>query len=389
MFKYIFELGQNPELSIAELNSILGQDKLLENYDKIAIYSSEKEIDTLVLQNKIGGTIKIMKVVGEIPYPNEKSEELTIYLSKALEEAFSEEFFNKTKIDFGISIFNLRNRKSINIKTLLKNFKKFLKNSLNTSSRFVNISFENPKTSTIYKAQLAKKGLDLNIIGCTKNILIAKGISIQNIDDYRLRDYEKPARDSRIGMLPPKLAQIMINLAEPAQSLIDPFCGTGTILYEGMLMGKTMIGSDNNPDMIKASKINCEFIEQEFNTDPVQKIFLKDARFIKEEEVNEKLDGIATEGFLGPAVSQIPYPDKIKSNYKEIKDLYVSWLKNSKKFIKKGGKIVFCLPDYSKNIEGPLKDILNETGLILKEKYLYKRVDQIVGRLICVVEIKI
>jgi tRNA G10 N-methylase Trm11 len=387
MFKYIFELGQNHELSIAELISILGKENFTENHDKIAIFEFKEEIDTSSLQNQLGGTIKIMKVIGEIPYPKENDEELTIYLSKTLENAFSDEYFDKTKIDFGISIFNLRNRKSINIKTLLKKFKLFLKNSLNTSSRFVNVGFENPKTATVYKAQLAKKGLDINIIGCSKNILIAKGLSIQNIDSYRLRDYEKPARDARIGMLPPKLAQIMINLAgDNVNKIFDPFCGTGTILYEGMLMGKKMLGSDINPDMIKASKINCDFIEQEFNTVPVEKIFQKDATKINEKDIEKGIDAIVTEGFLGPALSQTPRPEKIKSNYEEIQRLYLAWIKNIKGTVKNGGKIIFCLPDYSNKIESPLFDILGKTGLKLKEKYLYKRADQVVGRLICVTE---
>lgn len=389
MFKYIFELGQNKELSQAELKALLGENALIESFDKISIFEINKEINSQKFQDKLGGTIKIMKVVGEIPYPNEKDEELTIYLSQSLEKIFANEYFDKTKIDFGISFFNLRNRKSINTKTLLKNFKLFLKNSLNTSSRFVNIGFENPKTATIYKAKLAEKGLDINIIGCSKNILIAKGVSIQNIDAYRLRDYEKPARDARIGMLPPKLAQIMINLTgNNVNKIFDPFCGTGTILYEGMLMGKEMLGSDINPDMVKASKINCKFIEQKFNTISPIKIFEKDARKIEKNEIDCKLDAVVSEGYLGPALSKSPNPEKIMSNYKEIQALYSSWISNIKQFIKPKGKLIFCLPHYSEKFHTPLKQIIEKTDLKLIEKYLYKRADQVVGRLICITEKK-
>jgi tRNA G10 N-methylase Trm11 len=52
-------------------------------------------------------------------------------------------------------------------------------------------------------------------------------------------------------MIPPKLAQVMINLARRDEAdfqdkiLFDPFCGSGTILMEAYLMGiKNIIGSD-------------------------------------------------------------------------------------------------------------------------------------------------
>jgi hypothetical protein len=53
---------------------------------------------------------------------------------------------------------------------------------------------------------------------------------VQNIDGYSERDYGKN-RDMQIGMLPPKLAQIMINISSPlplgeglgVRAFYDPF----------------------------------------------------------------------------------------------------------------------------------------------------------------------
>ena len=36
-----------------------------------------------------------------------------------------------------------------------------------------------------------------------------------------IRDQNRPKRDARVGMLPPKLAQIMINLANPEAGSLD------------------------------------------------------------------------------------------------------------------------------------------------------------------------
>src|SRR5581483_12120222 len=43
--------------------------------------------------------------------------------------------------------------------------------------------------------------------------IIARTTEVQDIDSYTLRDRGRPKRDARVGMMPPKLAQIIINLA--------------------------------------------------------------------------------------------------------------------------------------------------------------------------------
>ncbi|MBR0061499.1 MAG: hypothetical protein IJP68_08465, partial [Selenomonadaceae bacterium] len=53
-----------------------------------------------------------------------------------------------------------------------------------------------------------------------------KVIGVQDIDAYAKRDQARPARDAKVGMLPPKLAQILINLCgplEPGATILDPF----------------------------------------------------------------------------------------------------------------------------------------------------------------------
>ena len=63
---------------------------------------------------------------------------------------------------------------------------------------------------------------------------------------------DKPYRDMRRGMLPPKLARSLVNLAIGAKSpsdmtILDPFCGTGTVLMEAMLLGTHVVGTDLAP----------------------------------------------------------------------------------------------------------------------------------------------
>jgi tRNA G10 N-methylase Trm11 len=72
--------------------------------------------------------------------------------------------------------------------------------------------------------------------------------------DYRLHD-TKPYRTS--SSLPARLARALVNLvAPPAHSILDPFCGTGSILLEAGALGLISFGMDNNIKMAGMSRRN-------------------------------------------------------------------------------------------------------------------------------------
>ena len=132
------------------------------------------------------------------------------------------------------------NKKSL--KNELNNIKKTLKQN-EISSRFVNKDFKNLSSAQILWEKLDIKKTDFNTI-CTDNeVYTWTTIWIQDINAYSKRDYGK-SRDMQIGMLPPKLSQIMINISG-GKNIYDPFCGLGTILIESQYMWNTEIyGSD-------------------------------------------------------------------------------------------------------------------------------------------------
>ncbi len=58
----------------------------------------------------------------------------------------------------------------------------------------------------------------------------------------------------------PRYTRALINLARVKRGakILDPFCGTGTILLEGSLMGMDMHGSDLDERMLRASETNLK-----------------------------------------------------------------------------------------------------------------------------------
>lgn len=381
MTLYAFQLGRKRALCLAELVAQFGEKSIVESGYETAIFDIPEPKDAQALQDRLGGTIKVMKVVGEIgnnPLP-------------AIEEVLLKELEDKSgKIQFAITSHN---KKENNLRQLLTSSKKIIK-TLGLNCRFVNNPpNKNPKPSAIYKAKVIEKGLDLNIIHTDRKKYLGYSVAIQNIDAYSKRDFDKPCRDAKCGMLPPKLAQIMINLAGPnVKTIYDPFCGTGTVMMEGMLMPRIrgVVGSDIEPRMVEFSHKNCTWLVQNFGTDTPFRAFERDARFITKECLGEKVDAIITEGYLGTPVSSLPSPEQREITFRELSNLHLNWLKAVSQIT--NAPVVMCVAafrDGKSTYHLPrLSEIVQTSGYEIKSQFLYDRPDQIVARDIIVLEKK-
>ena len=65
----------------------------------------------------------------------------------------------------------------------------------------------------VTKNLLLEKGAEICIIGGKEKVYTAKTLVVQDFEDYGRRDYQRPVRDEQQGMIPPKVAQIMLNLS--------------------------------------------------------------------------------------------------------------------------------------------------------------------------------
>jgi tRNA (guanine10-N2)-dimethyltransferase len=75
--------------------------------------------------------------------------------------------------------------------------------------------------------------------------------------------------------MPAKLARCMVNLAEPKtqELVLDPFCGTGSMLIEAAFTGCRVLGLDAQSRMVKGSRRNLAY----FDIDP-EGLVVGDAR---------------------------------------------------------------------------------------------------------------
>lgn len=117
-----------------------------------------------------------------------------------------------------------------------------------------------------------------------------------------VRHDAKPYRTS--SSLPSRLARALVNLVSPpACSILDPFCGTGSILLEAQSLGLAVYGVDKNTKMVGMSRRNLRHYGY----------------------AGEVLPGDAQEcqQTAGAIVTDLPYGRLLKSNYASLAAIFV------------------------------------------------------------------
>ena len=196
------------------------------------------------------------------------------------------------------------------------------------------------------------------------------------------RDMEKPVRRESLAIAP-RLAKIMINLAglKQGDKLLDPFCGVGTVLQEGLLQGMTVVGIDRDEKAIKGAEENMKWFE--FSKDDYLLINF-DSTKVNIPEVS----GVATEPDLGEVLKKIPTKGKAEKTLKNFERLIVQVINNIKGNV--SGKIVFTSPYIrigKKRLACDIENICSRTGYNLIGKGIPEfRENQVVGRMIWVLE---
>src|SRR5207247_323255 len=106
---------------------------------------------------------------------------------------------------------------------------------------------------------LLTKGVELLLMPTGAAWSLARTVALQPFEEFGQRDFGRPGFDAASGMLPPKVALMMLNLSGiPREgAMLDPFCGSGTILMEAFVQGYANItGSDISAAAAESTKKN-------------------------------------------------------------------------------------------------------------------------------------
>lgn len=383
--KIWFITGSFPQLSAAEIAAVLNLSK--KNYyfrEPILIADIEMTAPEDLI-TRLGGSVKIARQIGEI-----EEEELTSFLAKILEE-------KKGKIVFGINFYSddpVR-QNAIRVEKWEKNVKMILRQK-GLNARYIYKNEPTLSSAVVKHNDLLKKGAEFIILREKKKFVIAQTIAVQPFEDWGERDFGRPARDNLSGMLPPKVARIMINLAavEPKkETLLDPFCGSGTIIAEAALMGfKKIIGSDISAKAIADTESNLKWLNKR------QPIKLESVE-LKQFDVSElskrvaKVDVIITEPYLGPPRKGNEPQLVLNKQIHELTKLYSLALHEFTKILNPQGIIIMIIPRFRSRsgwLTIDIADEIKKIGLVAEPFskienrenvfLLYARENQLVGR---------
>ncbi|MBR0460723.1 DNA adenine methylase [Candidatus Saccharibacteria bacterium] len=397
--KYLAVIGRNKVLSLAELESLYG--KVHDLGGGCASFESADNVNI----DRLGGCMKLARLI----------EKPLMEWLMGLPEG---------KITLGVSDYS-RGATGRSVKAEAIKLKKILVRH-GRSVRVVLGEGAVLSTATVLHNGLGRGSSGRKVELIRLDGKWYAGCGVQDIDAYTRRDQARPARDAKVGMLPPKLAQILVNLCgllPEGARVLDPFCGTGVVLQEALLMGYQVYGTDIDERMIRYTEKNLEWLmsrnKEAYFVGRVQNpcrhrgfgAISRAAALRNTHEIassvsvgsatefvwEQPVDAVACEAYLGPPLKTVPTEIELKEIQQEINSLLSATLKNLSKQLKSGTPVVMAVPAWLRpNGEYEGLNLLDETDnlgynvkkFVSRGRLLYHREGQVVAREIIVLRKK-
>lgn len=384
-------LGRQPAIGLAELESLYNAENLK------LVGSGAVSIDVPhgdVAFNRLGGAMKLAKILTVINATD--WQEIEDYLVKHLPDHVCCIAEGKLTLGLSASGFNI-NPKRINTTGLV--LKKVVK-ATDRSCRIVpNKSAELSSAQVLHNKLFTSHNWELLLVRDGKQTYLAQTTNVQDIEAYGARDQARPMRDAKIGMLPPKLAQTLINLANPSESstVLDPFCGTGVVLQEALLMGFNAYGTDIDERMVEYSQANLDWLVRTYvNQMPNSS---QDLTISSKYSFNvgdatsfswQAFDSIASETYLGRPFSAPPAQEVLRKVMSDVDAIHKKFLQNVASQTKSGFRMCLAVPAWRTKYGFTHLKMLDNLGdlgytrAVFKTAgtgdMIYHRPDQVVGR---------
>lgn len=403
-------LGRQPALGLAELESLYGRGKIKPIGTKAVIV----DVDPCLLAfDRLGGSTKFTKLLTSLATTDWKQiEKFLVQVSPDHSQQMPE-----GKMRLGLSAIGF----DVDLKQLHSSglaLKKAIKKTGRNVRYVPNQELELNTAQILHNQLTGPTGWELVMIRDNDQTLIAQTVKAQDIVSYTKRDRDRPKRDARVGMLPPKLAQIIINLAagevpedklqsicdipagEPIplqyldQVVLDPFCGTGVIIQEALLMGYGVYGTDINRRMVDYTVENTKWLTDHFPT------AAENTQFENADATQYKwprqFDLVASETYLGRPFTTKPSSEILAQTMSECNLIIKKFLKNIHGQLKSGTRLCIAIPAWQiepnqlKHL--PLIDQIDELGYnrvsfehARDADLVYFRQDQFVARQLLVI----
>ena len=397
MNRFLFVLGSNWRLSLAELDNYLrnsqNKGKIIDYSANIAIVEFEiLEKDRyyvnklMEMQFILGGSQKIAKIYDFIdiktiyeafPFNIEKYKSVQKTRDKILnvikniiigKEAIFPNVYES--MFFAISIYPNLYDEEYYSKILVKHFLPFLNKEIkeillekgSEKTLYYQYPEKNIKSGTlnpifphhIIKYNLLKENRAEIIFGFSEEgVYIARTFTTDDPNFKRKIDEEKPYKEFK-SAISPKLSLILLNFLNlfgkrHNKKILDPFVGNGTIALFGTLQDFQVYSSDNNEQKIVNTRQNLvwllELLEEEIPSHINKRILKLDARKLSNFFEPEFFDGICTEPELAPFFLEKPYYNQVRDLIDDkLEPLYDQFFSEAYKILKPNCRISLIAP---------------------------------------------
>jgi tRNA G10 N-methylase Trm11 len=367
---FSFVLGRESDLCLAELVQVVNADKLtcepLAGSPSFVVMNCEGFTETHF--SRCGGLIKYGPIrdvaLGAV---DRTVADLVIATAK-----------KANRLHFGISVYPASpgvTRKTLTewqerMNLLGLSIRQSLKKE-KVSTRFVTSTEPQLSSVVVAKNKLVEEnGLEVLIGIEDKQAWVGSTSAVQDFEGFARRDMGRPSRDDVAGMLPPKLARTMLNLAgvtiDKSTTVLDPFCGSGTMVQEALLLGAgKALGSDASDKAVADAQANIEWLVGDQVVTGEYRLEQVDAGELHRWLPADFVDVVATEPFLGdPVRGRMSREDVIKRQA-ELSELYDRAFESIAKVVKPEGRLVIAFPVLMER-RVPLPPAMGKRWTILK-----------------------
>jgi tRNA G10 N-methylase Trm11 len=384
-------LGRQPALGLAELESLYGAKNVRSVGDSFALVDAEVDF------SRLGGTVKAANYLTTLE--TVKPEKVFEYWRKEIAANLSN--FPEGKLKIGVSLYGY-SLPVPKINAHMLSLKKVVKNAGRSVRIIPNAEPELSSAQTYHNQLTSPLGMEMVFIREGSETILGQVSHVQDINAYRRRDHERPKRDTYVGMLPPKLAQIIINLAAGDKTsgvVLDPFCGTGVLLQEAALMTYEVYGSDVEEKMVRYTRDNLNWLKEKGTRTQIEFSFYLEAADATEHIWRKPIDIVACEGYLGHPFANEPSKEALKETIQTSNVIMKKFLQNISAQLEPGTRLCIAAPAWHVKDQVhhlPVLETIQTFGFeqILFQTaestdLIYRRDDQVVGRELVVLTKKI
>ena len=335
----IFANGELSRLELVAVLRKLGLDYRMESYE--GSFCILEANDLAKTAKYLGGSFKIGEMVAEASDENLFLEKL--YATKMFE-------WLDEKAPWGLSLYGINNDLDPefvqDVQSLVA--EKVKEAGARKAKKVLpDITDVNEGIRELSSGIVAEKNvIDVQLLKSKDSMFLAATIATIPSISFQERDLKRPYQNATIS-LSPRIARTLVNvtMVNEGQTLLDPFCGTGTILMEAALLNINVIGFDKDSQKIWGTVQNMKWLRSTGRISKnvyakLQRRNARDLRFLG----RDGIDAIATEPILLPPLERFPSEEEAKDMLLNSFKTYKEFLKSAEYVLKRNGRIALVIP---------------------------------------------